>query len=269
MAPRLPVRSWPGLARGVCLAACLWLAGCGGTAQSETSKVGETGDALDRALISPADAQIIRARFAGPTARYPHGVLGDPIEYTKLILNMVGPVSVEFDLPESRVFEDVAPRLADVDGDGRPEVIVVESHQTEGARLAIYGARGLVTATPYIGQRFRWLAPIGIADLDGDGLTEIAYIDRPHLAKRLRVWRYRDGDLSPVADLDGLTNHRIGERDIAGGIRDCGQGPELVTADASWRNIMATQLQGGALKTRAIGRHRGRSSFAQALACDF
>ncbi|MBM7066145.1 VCBS repeat-containing protein [Actibacterium sp. 188UL27-1] len=220
-------------------------------------------------MISPADAQIVAARFEGPTARYPHAVLGDPIEHTTLVLDMIGSASVEFELPDTRVFEDVAPRLADVDRDGRPEVIVVESHQTQGARLAIYGARGLIAATPYIGQRFRWLAPIGIADLDSDGAIELAYIDRPHLAKRLRVWRYDDGRLRAVADLDGLTNHRIGERDIAGGIRDCGQGPEMVTADANWRNIMVTRLDNGQLESQPVGPHRGRISFAEALACKF
>jgi len=59
---------------------------------------------------------------------------------------------------------------------------------------------------------------VGAADLDGDGFVEVAFIDRPHLAKVLRVWRYVDGDFAEVAVMDGVTNHRIGEPDIAGGI---------------------------------------------------
>jgi hypothetical protein len=47
----------------------------------------------------------------------------------------------------------------------------------------------LLAATPHIGSANRWLAPIGAADLDGDGRVEIAYVDRPHLARTLRIWR--------------------------------------------------------------------------------
>ena len=77
----------------------------------------------------------------------------------------------------------------------------------------------LVAATPNIGQRNRWLAPVAAADLDGDGATEIAYVDRPHLARRLRIWRFEGGSLTEIAALPGLTNHRIGEAFITGGLR--------------------------------------------------
>ena len=58
-------------------------------------------------------------------------------------------------LPERRVFEDTEPRLADVDGDGDPEVIVVESDMREGARLAIYDTDGLVSVNEFIGRSNR------------------------------------------------------------------------------------------------------------------
>ena len=83
-----------------------------------------------------------------------------------------------------------------------------------GARLAIYGVGGRITANDWIGRRIRWLAPIGAADFDGNGTIEIAYVDRPHLAKTLRVWRYRTGTLTQIATRPGVTNHRIGEVDI-------------------------------------------------------
>jgi hypothetical protein len=56
-----------------------------------------------------------------------------------------------------------------------------------------------------------------------------------------------------VADRDGLTNHRIGDPFITGGLRDCGQGPEIVTADAGWSRIMASRLEGGTIQSRDIG----------------
>lgn len=210
---------------------------------------------------------IVSADYTAPTDRYAHGILGDAIEWGELQIT-TDIDTHRFVLSQDRVFEDTAPRLADVDGDGRPEVIVVETLARAGAQLAVYDATGKIAATPHIGQTNRWLAPIGVADLDGDGMIEIAYIDRPHLAKTLRVWRFMDGALEPVADLPGLTNHRIGERDIGGGMRDCGNGPEMITANADWTQVMATTLTDGQLTTRAIGAHVDRGSFATALACE-
>ncbi|MEP3441418.1 MAG: VCBS repeat-containing protein [Sulfitobacter sp.] len=208
------------------------------------------------------------ARYTEPTTRYPHGVLGDTIEHGALELRYDGVGQAYLiRLPEERVFEDTRPRIVDVDADGLPEAVVVESHRDRGARLAIYNAGGLVAATPYIGRRNRWLAPVAVADLDGDGVIELAYIDRPHLAKTLRVWRFKGGDLQPVGELAGLTNHRIGERDIAGGLRNCGQGPEMVVARADWQRLMAVRFDGDQLSARDIGLHEGRGSFARALAC--
>ncbi|MDX8348297.1 VCBS repeat-containing protein [Cognatiyoonia sp. IB215446] len=223
---------------------------------------------------------ILSAEYDGPTDRYAHGVLGDAIEWSQLRITSEGRVGLgglelpiprrvvrEVTLGPDRVFEDIAPRLADIDGDGSPEVIVVEAQVDTGAQLAIYDETGKIAATPHIGTRNRWLAPIGAADLDGDGFVEIAYIDRPHLAKTLRVWRYKDGDFTEIAAASGLSNHRIGEDFISGGVRDCGQGPEMITASANWTRIMATRLENGSLRAQDIGPFAGRDSFTQALAC--
>ncbi len=209
---------------------------------------------------------IVSAQYTDPTDRYAHGILGDAIEWGALVIT-TSTGTRRFTLPQDRVFEDVAPRLVDLDNDGTPEVIVIETLASEGAQLAIYDATGKIASTPHIGRTNRWLAPIGAADLDADGAIEIAYIDRPHLAKTLRVWRYEGGALTHVADLEGLTNHRIGEADIGGGVRDCGNGPEMITASGDWRNVMATTLVDGQLSTRVLGDHIDRGSFATALAC--
>jgi hypothetical protein len=228
---------------------CLWLAGASSAAASE---------------------EIIEARFTEPTTRYAHGVLGDDVEYGALELRVETHGSDEvrtIRLPQDRVFEDLSPRLVDIDSDGTPEVVVVESHAQLGAQLAIYDASGTkIAATPHIGTRFRWLAPIGAADLDGDGYTEIAYIDRPHLAKTLRIWRYKEGALTEIASLQGLTNHRIGEDYISGGLRDCGETPALITASADWSRIISVAYNGG-WTTSDLGPFTGRQSLNQALEC--
>ena len=219
-------------------------------------------------VVASGDSPV-RAEFGSETERYPHGVLGDTIEYGSLHLEFPDGRVETFVLPDHLVFEDIKPRLADVDRDGVLEVVVVESSASAGARLAIYGHRGRIAATPFIGTRFRWLAPVGVADLDDDGFVELSYIDRPHLAKRLKIWRFRNGRLEHVATAPGLTNHRIGENFISGGLRDCGRGPEVITADANWSNVMVSRLVRGKIDTRVVSRFKDAQSLEDALNCVF
>jgi hypothetical protein len=211
-----------------------------------------------------ASAEIVSASYAEPTPRYQHGVFGETEEWGALAFGLSDDQRMILRLPETRVFEDIAPRLADLDGDGAPEMIVVETDLSLGARLAIYDEAGFVAATSFIGQTHRWLAPIGVADLDGDGLIEIAYIDRPHLARLLRVWRFQDGTLVEVAQVEGLTNHRLGDPAIGGGLRDCGAGPEMITANARWSRLVASRLVGGRIESRFVAEG---VDFAAALDC--
>ncbi len=237
----------------------------------------DVGRADDGAVISQAE-------FSEPTGRYDHGILGDAMEWGNLRITVgrtqgdkagvfqgKSSLTYEIRLPETLVYEDIAPRLWDVTGDGRPEVVVIQSHLAKGARLLVIGLEAgkpvALAATPFIGQSHRWLAPVGAADLDGDGRIEIAYIDRPHLAKVLRIWRLEGGTLGHVADIPGLTNHKIGWDVIPGGIRDCGGGPEVITADAGWRRVVATTFRGGKPVTRPLAAFNSVGDFAPVMAC--
>lgn len=262
MARRHPLRVRPRLVRRAGRVACLALAGL---ALAAPVAVAETW-------------RILRAQYADPTTRYAHAVLGDDVEYSRLVIEVetapAGSKAVlrsglsTVDLPLSRVFEDIAPRLWDVTGDGLPEVVVVETDMALGAQLAVYDASGdKIAATPHIGQPHRWLAPIGAADLNGDGQIEIAYIDRPHLAKTLRIWRFHRGRLEEVATAKGLTNHRIGEGIITSGLRDCGQGVEIITVDADWRRVIASRLREGVIESRDLGHYDPRQGLDPALTC--
>ncbi|MAE92846.1 MAG: hypothetical protein CMI67_25260 [Pelagibaca sp.] len=206
------------------------------------------------------------ASYAEPTTRYDHGVLGDAVEWGALRLSRAGAPDLLIRLPQTRVFEDLAPRLVDLGA--LRAAMVVESDLQRGARLALYTADGLFAATPFIGQRNRWLAPVGAADLDGDGQVELAYVDRPHLAKRLRIWRVVPGaqELREVASAEDLTNHRIGWDHIAGGLRDCGDGPEVVLASGDWGRVIVARLRAGGITRDALGPY-SEAAMAQALAC--
>ena len=62
---------------------------------------------------------------------------------------------VVYQLPFHRVFEDRLPRLADLDGDGRDEIIVVESDAIRGAALVVLGLRPQAPTDAHAGQTFR------------------------------------------------------------------------------------------------------------------
>ena len=230
---------------------------------------------------SQAAAQSITgASFEEPTDRYDHGILGDAVEWGALRVLVTGPGgtgSHTVRLPQPLVFEDVAPRLWDVTGDGAPEVVVVQSSLSRGARLLVLGVvEGRLielAATPFIGERHRWLAPAGAADLDGDGRIEIAYVDRPHLNRVLRILRMRPGDaggwsLEEVAAVKGLTNHRIGDPNISGGLRDCRESRAIVTASADWTRVLATTYDGTTTETVDLGPNDGPAALAAALDCE-
>jgi len=220
------------------------------------------------------DGVITAAAFDAPTTRYPHGVLGDEVEAGALLVQVTdagaepgGCRSLRVDLPQNAVFEDVHPRILHIDGSGRGNILTVVSTDAGGASLVVYGLNADGTeviqlgSTPPIGRPNRWLAPIGVADLDGDGHREIAYIDRPHLARTLRILRIEVADngqiqMEEIAARTGLTNHRIGEDFISSGFHFCaGDGSwHILTANADWTRLMATRLHpDGTLDTRDAG----------------
>lgn len=247
----------------------------------------QAGPALACALALPAEqvgpaaetlgpsAGVQGAFYVGATDAYGHGIMGGVEDATGLVVLVPPsgagcPTVLHVEAGAGHVFEDIAPRLADVDGDGQTDIVTVRSSLTQGGQLVVYtlrdGALEPLAATPYIGQRNRWLAPAAVGDLDGDGQVEIAYVDRPHLAKTLRIWRFADGTLRQVASAGGVTNHAIGEEVIHGGLRDCGQGPEIVLSDAQRTRLLAVTYDGAAITARDIGAFTPASA-RDAVAC--
>jgi len=216
---------------------------------------------------------VIWAYYSNATESYGHGVLGDRIEAEVLraMTAMTGPCESYAWPGEGVVFEDVTPRIADVTGDGLNDVIAIETRVDSGASLAVYGmADGQfrkLAATPHIGQPFRWLAPAGIADFDGDGVQDVAYVETPHIGGTLRIWSFAGNVAREIASAPGFSNHRIGENFVTGGLRDCGNGPELVLPDAGWRQTLVAWVHAGVIETAVLAADADPATIARAMGC--
>jgi hypothetical protein len=225
-----------------------------------------------------AQSQPLAAQYRQATERYPHNIMGALSAHTTLAVQWAAcpscppePESLSAVLPEALVFEDFAPRLVDINGDGTPEVLVVESHQKQGARLALWeiqqGRLVRGASTDFIGTRFRWLAPIGVADFLGQGIALAAYVEKPHLDKVLRLVR-RDGDrLVPVASVPNVTNHLIGQESVQSRVESCPEGPRIVLLSANAQRVLVVGWGAQGRSVRDVGPARDRQLPADVSAC--
>ena len=174
-------------------------------------------DALPDGFIATAASGDIREAWYGqPTGRYAHGALGDDIEGGSLIAVLADGSRTEFVLPQSEVFEDITPRIADLDGDGANEIVAIRSSRTGGAAVAIYGLSNgdLVEhgAGSENGRANRWLNIAGILP-DGNGGRTVYAVRTPHIGGQLLALDYRNGRIVERNDIAGdLSNHAFGSR---------------------------------------------------------
>ncbi|MDP6388749.1 MAG: VCBS repeat-containing protein [Alphaproteobacteria bacterium] len=219
-------------------------------------------DAIPHSRAVKGTRDIASAWLSDPTRRYGHGVLGDQIEAGSLSIRMASGTVAKIILNEDSVFEDLMPRLHDLDGDGRDEVIVVRSYLVAGAAVAVFGLDGgkIVrrAESPPIGQSHRWLCPVGMADFDGDGRIEIAVVETPHLGRTIVIYRQYGEKLVEVARQYGHSNHFIGSTvldmsavlDVDGdGIRD------MVVPTGGRSRLVAMSFAGGKFKEIARTPH--------------
>ena len=212
-------------------------------------------DAVPDTRAVRGNRDIALAWLADPTGRYQHGALGDFIEASTLKVRLRDGTELRYPLVDDSVFEDLEPRLVDLDGDGRDEVLVVRSSPQAGAALAVFGVRDgrlvkLAEAAP-IGRGNRWLNPVGVADLDGDGVPEIAVVLTPHIGGTLVVYHYSGSALIERARLPGFSNHVLGSLELAmAAILDAnsdGQ-PDLILPSADRRTLRAIAFGAGGLR---------------------
>jgi hypothetical protein len=193
------------------------------------------------AAASARGDEIIGARYAEPVARYGHFALGRPHEYGRIVATTDAGRDAVLDLPDDEVFEDLAPRRVRLQAGEAPTLLAIVSSRAGGARLALIGLDGpklaIVAQSAPIGTPNRWLNPIGVADLDGDGVDEIAAVTTPHIGGVLRVYRRRGDRLHVYGSTElGLsTTARIAGR------------MQLLVPDAQRATLRAVALDRGVL----------------------
>lgn len=233
-------------------------------------------DALPDALIAAGERDIRSAWLAGPTDRYPHGVLGDKIEATTVRVETAAGQHLTYTLEDGSVFEDRYPRLADLDGDGRDELVIVRSYPAAGAAVTVFGIRAgalaLLAESAAIGEANRWLNPAGFPDVDGDGRLEVAVVETPHIGGTLQVYRYDEKTgLTPAWQIKGFSNHALGspELDMAAVVDFGGDGRhELILPNDDRRTVYRVGLGPQGLFAVRLARHADPVSTA-ILAGDF
>lgn len=146
--------------------------------------------------------------------RYPHEVLGDDIEATRVLwlerhdLGVLRSLAIE----APYVLEDIAPKPWQAGG-ARPSLLSMRSGP-QGAQLVLIEADAaapsalkLASLGPPIGTRMRWLSHTS------DG-TRLLAVHTPHIGGVLHRYR-REGDrLVSEHVLDNLSNHAIGSREL-------------------------------------------------------
>jgi hypothetical protein len=175
-------------------------------------------DALPDGRIATGAGEIARAWLAEPTTRYDHGILGDKIEAGSLVIETRDGKRQTVRLKNDAVFEDLEPRIVDLDRSGHDAIIVVKSYVKRGSSLAVIAERRgkyeIIAETPPLGAPHRWLDPAGAADFNGDGKTDIALVRQPHVIGSLELWSWSGGTLRKVAELPDIANHIAGTRSI-------------------------------------------------------
>ncbi|MEX2617866.1 MAG: VCBS repeat-containing protein [Alphaproteobacteria bacterium] len=183
----------------------------------KTSNETVPANIIPQGRVASGHGAVAGTWLTGPTNRYRHGVLGDPIEATALQVAFANGREATYRLPDESVFEDLEPRIVNVDG--VETILVVRSYPHAGAALALFGVVGgaiqPVAESRPIGQSHRWQNPVGAADFDGDGKTEIASVVTPHLSGTLTLFRRIGRILEPVASIHGYANHFIGSTVLA------------------------------------------------------
>jgi hypothetical protein len=187
-------------------------------ATAESREPAPSGIADMLLATGPEGGGIAAAWYALPTSRYRHGALGDMVEGGMLVARREDGHELRYLLPETEVFEDIAPRIADLDGDGISEIVTILSSISEGASIAVFAVSGDVlirkAATRFLGRAHRWINIAAIESFTGRASREIAVVVTPHIGGTLFFLRYQANSLRQVAAMEDVSNHVFGSPEL-------------------------------------------------------
>lgn len=199
-------------------------------------------------VVSPT---VDRAWLGAPTKRYGHAVLGDAIEAGALYLGRPDGPLLSLILDDDAVFEDRYPRFADMDGDGTSEILLVKSYLNAGGALVLIDPKisplSITAEADAIGTPNRWLNPVGVGDVDGDGRPEALVVITPHIGGTLTAYEWKGDRLVKDHEIYGFSNHAIGSSELAlSAVADIdGDGvPEVIVPNASRRGMTIVKFDG-------------------------
>lgn len=205
-----------------------------------------SGAELDRLSLNiQADARIVVsddgriAVYANATnQRYVHGIMGDDIEGSSLVVLRIIDDKLEIieqiDLEGDAIYEGLSPMWADVNEDGVQDLITTVSDSRIGSRIRAYLFAENATITvegQAIGQPNRWQHQLAWGAFGANGEMQLVDVLTPHIGGIVRFYEFTGTELSIVSEIGGYTSHTIGSRNldmaVAGDFDGDGQ-PEIV-----------------------------------------
>ncbi len=170
------------------------------------------------AANAPAET-IAEANYKNQVKHYGHFALGEPHEYSHLSVTTDKGRKLVFKLPENEAFEDLKPRLAELSANSPKKILTIVSKHGSGSRLVLFAINNnqleISAQSHAIGLPNRWLNPVGVADLDGDGQAEISAVITPHIGGILKVYKQQGKELVEIAAMDGFSNHAYRSTELA------------------------------------------------------
>jgi len=136
------------------------------------------GDAdIPQARAATGGGTIAEATLAGPADRTGHVVPGAPAEASRLVVRMHDGRVLDFSLPGGEMFEDLAPRIADLDGDGVADLAIPSFDRRRLRFLSFRGGVHEISSPPLPAAA---VTDFGLFTMNGKPAVEVGLADGAH-----------------------------------------------------------------------------------------
>ena len=174
----------------------------------------------DARIVLSDDGRI--AVYANATnQRYVHGIIGDDIEGTSLVVLRINDEQLEIieqiDLDGDAVYEGLSPMWADINQDGIQDLVTTVSDSQSGSRIRVYlfTENSILTVDGQaIGQANRWQHQLAWGAFGVNGEMQLVDVLTPHIGGWVRFYEFNGTQLVIQTQLTGYTSHIIGSRNL-------------------------------------------------------